>query len=283
MSELAVTLTLVNLLALPIYLLALYGLVSFFRDRQTGHKVNWTPLEAIGVTIFIYFAAQFVGGLLIGSYLATQNQSVQDIDRLLKESVSIQFFFILLVEAITTALIFTFLRKRKTLASSIGIVRLKLLRDIGYVLAGFAVYFVGFIVVVQILQQLAPGIDFDQKQELGFDTDAASSNLPLIFVSLVILPPLVEELLARGFLYSGLRTRLPFIWSALITSILFAIAHLQFGSGQPPLYVAAVDTFILSLVLVYMREKTGSLWPCVGLHMAKNGLAFVALFILHIS
>ena len=100
----------------------------------------------------------------------------------------------------------------------------------------------------------------------------------LVFISLVLLPPVVEEIVARGFLYTGLRSKLPKIVAALITSALFAAAHLQWGSGAPLLWVAALDTFTLSLVLVYLREKTGGLAASMGVHMLKNGLAFVVLF-----
>jgi len=53
------------------------------------------------------------------------------------------------------------------------------------------------------------------------------------------------------------------------------------GGAAGPLYIAALDTFILSLVLIYLREKTGSLWASITLHAVKNGVAFMALFVLH--
>ncbi len=87
--------------------------------------------------------------------------------------------------------------------------------------------------------------------------------------------------MVRGFLYGSLKKQWPKIYAVLCTSALFAIAHLQFGSGAPLLWVAAIDTFILSLVLIYLRDKTGSLAASIMLHMLKNSLAFVALFLLH--
>jgi membrane protease YdiL (CAAX protease family) len=61
---------------------------------------------------------------------------------------------------------------------------------------------------------------------------------------------------------------------------LFASAHLDEGGSAGPLYVGAVDTFILSLSLIYLREKTNNLWASMTLHACKNGFAFVALFII---
>jgi len=54
---------------------------------------------------------------------------------------------------------------------------------------------------------------------------------------------------------------------------------LQARSGQPLLWVAGIDTFILSLVLIYLREKTDSLYASIGLHMLKNTIAFLGLFV----
>ena len=36
-----------------------------------------------------------------------------------------------------------------------------------------------------------------------------------------------------------------------------------------------------NLVLIYLREKTGSLWASITLHACKNGVAFAALFVFH--
>src|SRR5262249_37045858 len=108
------------------------------------------------------------------------------------------------------------------------------------------------------------------------------SALWLVFISLVILPPITEEIMIRGFLFTGLRSKLSLIKAGLITSVLFAIPHLQPGSGQPLLWMAGVDTFILSLILVYLREKTGSLAASIGVHAIKNFVAFLALFVVKI-
>lgn len=154
-------------------------------------------------------------------------------------------------------------------------------RDVVFALAGFALYFVGYAVVLTIATHIFPAINVDQKQELGFQDTSGNINLFLTFLSLVVLPPIVEETVFRGFVFSGLKNKLPFIYAAIATSLLFASAHLQYGSGKPLLWIAAIDTFTLSLVLCYLRQKTGGLWAGIFLHALKNGIAFVSLFLLH--
>lgn len=165
----------------------------------------------------------------------------------------------------------------------IGMVRPKL-TDIYYALSGYAVYFILYLVSAIMLDRLVPSIDFDQKQELGFSTATTGPALAFIFISLVILPPIFEEILMRGVLFTGLKSKLPLILAALITSIMFAAAHLQGGeAGAPLLWAAAIDTFILSMVAIYLKQKSGSLWPCIGIHALKNLTAFLFLFIFKVQ
>ena len=39
-----------------------------------------------------------------------------------------------------------------------------------------------------------------------------------------------------------------------------------------------IDTFILSLTLIWLREKTGRLYASMGLHGLKNFIAFIQLY-----
>ena len=265
--------------------LGVYGLIRFFARRKSDdHGVNWTPLESVGITLMIYFSAQIIavlGAGLIGSSFGLTDDQMNSV---LEDSPGWQFALTLSIAAMTTWLVYYFVvRVRKTALRAIGVVKPRL-RDIWYALAGFVVYFSVYVLLVfTVINQLFPQIDTDQKQELGFAAGIAGPELIFVFLSLVILPPLVEELLVRGFLYTGLKTKLPFVAAALVASIVFAAAHLQWGSGKPLLWTAAADTFVLSMVLIWLRQKTGSLWPGIGVHFIKNAIAFTVLFILKVA
>ena len=64
--------------------------------------------------------------------------------------------------------------------------------------------------------------------------------------------------------------------------MLFAVAHLPEGGSDGPLYIAAIDTFVLSLFLVGLRERTRGIWAGMVLHASKNFIAFYYLFIRHV-
>ena len=244
------------------------------KRRLTGYG----PVAAIVVAVGVYFAAQIIIGLLASLVPLFTGWDTQRLQSWLSDSVFAQFVLILLVEAVTVWLIWLFLKARKVSLRKIGLVRPRY-RDIGYVLIGYALYFAAFLVISTLAKVLMPGLDLEQEQQIGFSKETTGVDLGLVFVSLVILPPVAEEIVTRGFLYTGLRSKLPKISAAIITSVLFAAAHLQWESGNALLWVAALDTFVLSMILVYLREKTGSLWPPIAVHMLKNCLAFLLLFV----
>jgi hypothetical protein len=214
-------------------------------------------------------------------YPLLRGRSAQQAADWLSDSVVAQFWYVLLAEVLTFAAIWWFIQRRRSSLGAIGWRRLRW-SDPGMAFAGFAIYFVAYAVILAVSTHLFPGINVDQKQELGFDNASGETNLILTFMSLVVMPPIVEETVFRGFVYTGIRNKVRPIGAAVLTSLLFAIAHLQFGSGKPLLWVAALDTFTLSLVLCYLRQTTNSLWPGVFLHGLKNGIAFVSLFLLHV-
>lgn len=273
-----------NIVLVILGALGFYGLVHYFvRRKNKEQKVNWTPLEAIGITLVIYFASQLAAAIGIGLVGAMAGIDSNQLSQKLETSAGWQFAFILLVETISIAALYWFMKRRKTSWQSIGWVKPKL-RDIPYALAGFGIYFVTYaFIVYSLIKAYLPQVDTDQAQQLGFSTNSGGIDLIYIFLALVILPPLVEEILVRGFLFTGLKARMTLLPAALVTSLVFAAAHLQWGSGAPLLWTAAADTFVLSMVLVYLRHRSGSLWPGIGVHFIKNGLAFLALFIFKVT
>jgi membrane protease YdiL (CAAX protease family) len=94
----------------------------------------------------------------------------------------------------------------------------------------------------------------------------------LIFLTGIVIAPLVEEIFFRGFLYTGLREKVGWISAALISSALFAVVHFQ-PISMPPI-------FLLGLVFAYLYERTKSIWPAVIMHFATNTLSLAAAYML---
>lgn len=144
-----------------------------------------------------------------------------------------------------------------------------------------ALTYVAYFIVLNILiiaVSAVPGFNPDQEQQLGFAPTQGSGLVP-VFLALVVLPPLAEEIFFRGFVYQSLRKFARLEVSAVATSLLFAAAHLEFSGSGSLNWVAALDTLVLSTFLIFLFERTKSLWPLVLLHAFKNAVAFIFVFL----
>jgi membrane protease YdiL (CAAX protease family) len=252
------------------------------KPEKTQRKLfpPWSPITAFFMVIAAYLGASIIGELVLEFYGSLQHWSTRQISDWLTSSTYAQFTNSIMVYGLMALAIYVFVHSYKVSLKGLGLVRPRL-KDLGIALLGIPVYIGGYVVIEIAAKSLFPAIDVNQEQQLGFPITHSPAAQLLIFFSLVVLPPLVEELLMRGFLFTSLLKRLRLIPTVIITSMVFASAHLQLGSGAPPLWIAAIDTFTLSLVLCYMRYKTGSLWPGIFLHAMKNGVAFLAIFVFH--
>jgi membrane protease YdiL (CAAX protease family) len=244
--------------------------------------VPWNPWLGLVFAAFVFYAAQFIAGLIASIYPLLKHWSEAQANDWLNSSAFAQFLFILLAEIATIGAIYLFVTKLyKSRLSIIGLRRPRW-NDLFYGVVAVPVYFSFYLLTVVVVSHFVPSLNVNQQQEVGFNSAHGGLPLFLAFLSLVVLPPIAEEIMVRGFLYSSLKKAMSLIPAAIFTSVLFAVAHLPEGGSAGPLYIAAVDTFILSLVLIYLREKTGGLWSSMTLHAIKNCIAFVAIFAVHI-
>ncbi len=162
------------------------------------------------------------------------------------------------------------IKKYKTSREDIGLSRLPSWIDIFLAPAGFIIYLIVSGIFILIASQLS-FINLDQVQDTGFSQIEQRYEYIVAFLMLVVIAPVAEEILFRGFLFGKLRKHVP-IWVAiLITSLLFAIVHGAVNVG--------IDVFALSIVLCLLRLVSGTIWPSILLHMLKNAIAFYLLFI----
>lgn len=80
-----------------------------------------------------------------------------------------------------------------------------------------------------------------------------------------ILAGVGEELVWRGYLQASLTRKFGFWRAAVLTSIIFAAAHVH-NPGENPLGV--VQVFVAGLVFCALLRMSGSLWLGIGFHAA---------------
>jgi len=102
------------------------------------------------------------------------------------------------------------------------------------------------------------------------------SSVWLLVVAMVIVAPLYEELIFRGVLWSAIAEQYTpqaasehrgAIVASLVTSLIFAVIHVQYG-------IYEIGTIVvLALIFCYARVKSGSLLLPMLLHVINNGAA----------
>lgn len=254
------------------------SLASKASDRPTISKPFFRndPATSVILLFLVFLVSQLVAALLVSLYPAIRDWTQQE-GVAWFESITGRFVYIVIAEILAIFSTLQLVKKAKVSLGRIGLVWPRM-RDIGWALISYGLYFLVYLAVVIVVSNFIPAVDIEQEQQIGFEAAWASSELVMTFVALVIMVPLAEEIMFRGFLFSSLRAKYKFWPATIATGVLFGIAHLQFGSGAPLLWVAAIDTFILSCFLCYLKEKYNSIWPAVFLHAIKNSVAFLILF-----
>ena len=164
--------------------------------------------------------------------------------------------------------------KWKTNRDQIGLNGLPTWTDIGLAPLGYIATIILAHVVTAIFS-FFPWFDANQAQQTGFSDYLVDWERVVAFIALVIIAPIVEEVIFRGWLYGKLRRRYAMPISILLTSVLFGVVHLQWNVG--------VNVFATSIILCGLREITGTVYSGILLHMLKNGIAFFLLYVLNVA
>lgn len=101
-----------------------------------------------------------------------------------------------------------------------------------------------------------------------------SSDAPLLIaisLSAIVIAPIAEEVIFRGYVYPVAKRYSEKWFAAIFSASLFGVVHMNL-LGLPML-------ILIGLLLVILYEKTGSIWPCILCHMAFNGFSIGMIFL----
>jgi len=172
-------------------------------NKKNSQRLSWSPMATILIATFVFFCSQIAVGIVFKEYVSIRHWSSTTANNWLNNSVLALFFETLLVESFLILFLYGFLRRRNISFQYLGLKGKFLLKDLGYALGGFLTYLLIYLTVVSSLQYFIHGFNVSQKQELGVPSSAYGGDLWLLFVMLVVLPPIAEEILFRGFIYSS--------------------------------------------------------------------------------
>lgn len=97
------------------------------------------------------------------------------------------------------------------------------------------------------------------------------TRLLIVVVATLVVAPLAEEMIYRGYVLQALleRTRAPV--AAVLSALVFASIHVGIGLGL------AVYIFFGALILAYLYIKFRNVYACVLLHLMNNAVAYLVI------
>ena len=216
---------------------------------------SWGAMTALGVSILALFA----GLLLSLPFLAIAGIDSEE-DASTGTLIAIQtctaLGFILIPILVATGASGGLRNGLKRL----GFVSFRPLKALAWGGIGISAYFAFAIAYAALIGQ-------PEQEEIAERFGSLTAQILLI----VVAAPFAEEICFRGFLFGGLRKRLPMIPAALAGGLFFGLLHFTTGWSAVPVLI------FLGAMFAVVYEKTGSLWPPIILHMVNNGLALAVL------
>lgn len=85
-----------------------------------------------------------------------------------------------------------------------------------------------------------------------------------------VIVPIVEELFFRAYMLGRFRENFSAGGAAILTTVLFWVAHGQYLTGDPYLSFHSVMLFIGAFIMAWVTLKTGSVIPALSAHVLFN-------------
>jgi CAAX protease family protein len=226
---------------------------------ERPERARWRPWTA-WVALIAGLAGALMGALVIGVVAAIAGASIDDPT----PAVNISATFVQDLCLIAAAILFAGLAGPPR-PTQFGLRPTRLAPALGWI----ALAFVSFYVFTAAWVAIVGGDTGDQKlpKELGADQSTVALLAVAFLVSVVA--PIAEEFFFRGFFFGALRNWRGVLPAAIITGLVFGAIHL--GSAEVAFLVPLA---FFGFALCLLRDRTGSLYPCMALHCLNNSLAF---------
>ena len=232
-------------------------------------KKFWVNVGKAAAYFGTYYGAQFVISFVISLVISVfvsismvQPDGSFDMDAYTEKAMAVLGEvtpYILIVSGIVTLIVFFVVAKirKKKLTQSAGLNKFKASTIAPVIIGG-----ISFNYAISYAMSLIP---FPESWVESYQTNSSQllgGTSVAFWIAVVIMAPLVEELTFRGFVYTRLKQGMKKWIAVIVTSLLFGMVH---GT-----IIWAMYTFVFSLCLIYIFEKTNSLWTSILFHFAFN-------------
>lgn len=204
------------------------------------------------VIAFSTFSGQFFGGD-IDSVMADYSAKVLESTNLIS--------LISNIVAVLIVLIIFFARKKNPL-------REVNIKKFSFPTAALSWLFgIGCLLTMSVVIEFIPFSDDMINSFSNFYSVINGGSYVIRLIAVGIAAPIAEEFFFRGLVYSRLKEGMRPVAAGAVASLLFGISH-----GHP---IWILSAFLMGVIFTLVFEFTGSLVPCIILHMINN---FIALF-----
>ncbi len=220
--------------------------------------IRWNALDA---TISIAFLAAVLVGIYFGSAKLLEILGDQEfLNTSTISNVSFSILYGIQVILMFGVVWFFAIFWRKARFKDLGLRYYSIAKTLWYSLILLIAIFVISFLYVFIMSSLF-GIDAPASKMETLIKNRSISNIILLIV-VAFIGPIIEEIFFRGFIYSAFKKNWGTNAALFLSSLLFAIVHLDLFSLLP--------LMIIGWLLAYLFEKTKSLFPAIFLHAAYN-------------
>lgn len=215
-----------------------------------------TLLLMVGVFFLTQIPSLIMGGVL------GYNQVLEKSQFGLVQTTGLTFIFLvigaLVVEIAQKRSIFTPLSGRRRQSTWLTVILAYLIIVLGNVLSTWVLELEG---------------QTDTVNQAGLNDLMQMVPLPLFFVMVVLVAPVTEEIIFRGFAAKYLFPQKE--WLGLIAgSVIFALVH------TPTNFGSAIAYGLMSIALAYVYWSTKDIKYAIGLHAFNNLIAFISMILL---
>lgn len=238
---------------------------------ETARRGPWGPVATIALTLLIAGAFLLVQvALAIPYVLLTAKEKSQAAMEAAAASLEGDGLFLGLSEvcsgttAIGLTLLFAWLRKGPTVREYLA------LRPVP---RATALWWLLYTVLVAVLLEVVSHVaGYPSIPDWMIRIYRSAGSLPLLVFAVLVVAPVVEEIVFRGFLFEGLRRSwLGDAGTVVLTSLVWAAFHIQYQA----FYIGQV--FCLGLLLGAARVRTGSVLITIVMHSLFSGVALLQL------
>ena len=213
--------------------------------------------DVIGVVILSVMSSFFIGGIIISMFSSSPNQT---------DKIYLYLSFLIGQIVIILPPIYYLNFKKKSIYDSLRFKPVSFDTLVNSVLLSISVIIL-FDALERIINKIVPTPDYIIDLGKIMQPDSAMGFI-FLFLAVVIMAPIGEEMVFRGFLQKFLEEYWKDITRAiLISSLIFAMIHFN------PYWT--IQIYLLGIILGFLSWKTKSIIPSIILHSLNNGIAFI--------